>query len=294
MDWRSIKFDWNRARAFLVTAEEGSFSAAARALGTTQPTLGRQVAALEQELGVSLFERVGGGLELTAGGHDLLEHVRTMGEAANNLSLFASGRAEAIEGDVCITATEDIAAFVLPPIIKNLRLKCPGINIELIASGDTSDLMRREADIAIRAFKPEQPELIARKIKNVNVHLYAAKTYLANVEQRDCPNDLSSLDFIGFDKSDRMIAELNQRGFVLSPKNFPLIVKSHLVQWELVKQGVGIGFMTETIGDNESSVERVLPDFDPFIVGLWLVVHRELKTSRRLRTVFDFLVSELT
>src|SRR3954469_2836595 len=97
MDWRSVKFDWNRARAFLVTAEEGSLSAAARALGMAQPTLGRQVSALEEELGVVLFERIGRGLTLTAGGLDLLDHVRTMGEAANRVSLTASGQSQTIE-----------------------------------------------------------------------------------------------------------------------------------------------------------------------------------------------------
>ena len=157
MDWRSVTFDWNRARAFLVTAEEGSLSAAARALDMTQPTLGRQVTALEQELGVALFERGARGLELTPSGLDLLEHVRAMGEAANSLSLTASGQATAVEGNICITATEVMAAFILPPIIEKLRRLEPGITVELVASNSTSDLKRREADIAIRSFRPTQP-----------------------------------------------------------------------------------------------------------------------------------------
>ena len=130
MDWRSVKFDWNRARAFLVTAEEGSLSAAARAVGMTQPTLGRQVAALEDELGVALFERVGKGIELTPSGLELLEYVRAMGEAANNVSLAASGKSDSLEGNICISATEAVAAFVLPPIIHKLRQSAPGIDIE--------------------------------------------------------------------------------------------------------------------------------------------------------------------
>ena len=98
MDWRSVKFDWNRARAFLVTAEEGSLSAAARALGMAQPTLGRQVSALESELGVILFERAGRGLALTQSGLELVEHVRAMGDAATRVSLTASGQSQSIEG----------------------------------------------------------------------------------------------------------------------------------------------------------------------------------------------------
>ena len=121
MDWRSVNFDWNRARAFLVTAEEGSLSAAAKALGMTQPTLGRQVTALEQELGVVLFERAGRGLILTPNGLNLLEHVRSMGEAAGRVSLAASGQAETIEGSISITASELTSVFLLPPIVERLR-----------------------------------------------------------------------------------------------------------------------------------------------------------------------------
>ncbi len=117
MDWRSVTFDWNRARAFLVTADEGSLSAAARALGMAQPTLGRQMTALEQELGVVLLERVGRGLALTPSGLELVEHVRAMGEAAGRVSLTASGRSQSIEGTIRITTTEVYAAFVLPPMI---------------------------------------------------------------------------------------------------------------------------------------------------------------------------------
>ena len=163
MNWKSMKFDWNRARAFLVTAEEGSLSAAARALEMTQPTLGRQVSALEQELGVALFERAGRGLVLTPSGLELVDHVRAMGEAANRVSLTASGQSQTIEGSICITASEIHAAYLLPPIIAKLRRAQPGIKVEIIASNAASDLRRREADIAIRSFRPTQPELIAKK-----------------------------------------------------------------------------------------------------------------------------------
>ena len=132
MNWQSVTFNWNRARAFLVTAEEGSLSAAARALGLTQPTLGRQVSALEAELGVTLFERVGRSLELTQSGQELLEHVRTMGEAASHISLTASGQSKSIEGHVCITATDIMSAYLLPPVLKQLRAIAPGIEIEIV------------------------------------------------------------------------------------------------------------------------------------------------------------------
>lgn len=294
MDWRSVDFDWNRARAFLVTAEEGSLSAAARALGTTQPTLGRQVTALETELGVVLFERGGRGLELTPSGLDLLEHVRAMGDAASSFSLTASGQSTSIEGSICITATEVMAAFVLPPILGRLRQLEPGIEIELIASNSTSDLKRREADIAVRVFRPTQSDLIARKVCDTSMRLYAASSYLRRIGNPTSPKDFSDADFLGINRRNLLIETLNERGFALTLRNFPVITEHHLVQWELIKHGLGIGFMTEDVGDAEPMVERVLPRLDPFLVDVWLVAHRELKTSRRVRMVFDFLVSELS
>lgn len=294
MDWRSVDFDWNRARAFLVTAEEGSLSAAARALGMTQPTLGRQVTALETELGVVLFERSGRGLGLTPSGLDLLEHVRAMGDAASRFSLTASGQSTSIEGSICITATEVMAAFVLPPILGRLRELEPGIEIELIASNSTSDLKRREADIAIRAFRPTQSDLIARKVCDTRMQLYAASSYLRQIGNPTLPEDFGDAEFLGIERRNLIIEALNERGFALTLRNFPVITEHHLVQWELVKNGLGIGFMTEDVGDAEPMVERALPRLDPFMVEVWLVAHRELKTSRRVRMVFDFLVSELS
>ena len=294
MDWRSVDFDWNRARAFLVTAEEGSLSAAARALGMTQPTLGRQVTALETELGVALFERGGRGLELTPSGLELLEHVRAMGDAASRFSLSASGQSTSIEGGICVTATEVGAAFVLPPILRKLRRLEPGIEIELIASNSTSDLKRREADIAVRAFRPIQSDLIARKLRGANFHLYAASDYLQRIGNPASPEDFRDADFIGINRTNLLVDALSERGFTLTLRNFPIITEHFLVLWELVKHGLGIGFMAEDVGDAEPLVERVLPSLDPFPVENWLVAHRELKTSRRVRTVFDFLVSELS
>lgn len=293
MDWKSINFDWNRARAFLVTAQEGSLSAAARALGMTQPTLGRQVSALENELGVVLFERIGRGLVLTPGGLELVEHVRLMGEAANQVSLTANGQSQTIEGTICITASEVHAAFLLPPIIAKLRQAEPGIDIEIVASNNTRDLGRREADIAIRSFRPTQPELIARKIKDVQARLYATPNYLKRIGIPISPDTIQRADFIGFDNTDRLLNGLNTLGLNLTKENFPIRTENHLVLWELVKQGLGVGIMQADVGDAEPLVERALPKLEPIMFPIWLTAHRELKTSRRVRLVFDLLAAEL-
>lgn len=294
MNWRSIKFDWNWARAFLVTAEEGSLSAGARALGMSQPTLGRQVAALEGELGIALFERVGRGIELTPDGLALVEHVRAMGDAASRISLVASGKSNSIEGNICISATEATAAYILPPIIQKLRQKEPGINIELIATNSASDLRRREADIAIRAFQPTQLDLIAKKVRDEQAYLYATPAYLASLDNPSSPAGFSQAEFLGFNNNGEFISGLIEKGFELSYRNFPVMTENHLVHWELVKQGIGIGVMVVQVGDAEPRVQRILPDSEPFTFDLWLVSHRELRTSRRVRMVFDFLAEELS
>lgn len=293
MDWKSITFDWNRARAFLVTAEEGSLAAAARSMGMTQPTLGRQVAALESEIGFDLFTRRGRGLELTPNGIKLLEHVRLMGDAANQFSLSASGKSDVIEGDVSITASELLSTFMLPPMIKALRELEPGIEIEIYSTNEQRDLNRREADIAIRSVRPTQPELIAKRLCSVRGHLYAAKSYLQQLGNPPSIAELNKANFIDTEKPGRLMTLLNSQGFGLTRQNFPVISNSHIVQWELVKQGMAISATVEEIGDNEPLVERVVISNLPLItIDLWLVTHKELRTNLRIRRVFDFMVSE--
>ncbi len=293
MDWRSVKFDWNKARAFLVTAEEGSLSAAARALGMAQPTLGRQVDGLEQELGIVLFERVGRGLTLTPSGLELLDHVRDMGEAAGRVSMTALGQSQALEGTICISASETYAGVLLPPIIAKLRIMEPGIQVEIVVANHASDLRRREADIAIRNFRPTEPDLIAKKIGDADAVLYATPDYIAKIGNPTKPYDLRHAEFVNMDHGGMMLKGLNTLGLGLTEANFPLLTESYLVMWELVRQGAAIGILDAHIGDADPIVRRVLPDLEPLVFPIWLVSHRELTTSRRIRRVYDFLAEEL-
>jgi DNA-binding transcriptional LysR family regulator len=293
MDWRSVKFDWNKARAFLVTAEEGSLSAAARALGMAQPTLGRQVDGLEQELGIVLFERVGRGLTLTPSGLELLDHVRDMGEAAGRVSMTALGQSQALEGTICISASETYAVELLPPIIAKLRIMEPGIQVEIVVANHASDLRRREADIAIRNFRPTEPDLIAKKIGDADAILYATPDYIEKIGNPTKPYDLRHADFVNMDHGGMMLKGLNTLGLGLTEANFPLLTESYLVMWELVRQGAAIGILDAYIGDADPIVRRVLPDLEPLVFPIWLVSHRELTTSRRIRMVYDFLAAEL-
>ena len=294
MNWQAVSFDWNQARAFLVTAEEGSLSAAARALGLTQPTLGRQVSALEEKLGVTLFERVGHSLALTQSGLELLDHVRTMGEAAGRVSLTASGQSQAIQGQVCITASDAMSAYHLPIVLKQLREIAPSIEVEVFASNTVRDLTRREADIAIRHVRPVQPDLIAKLVRETSARLYASTAYLDVHGRPSSPSELSDAVFIGFEHSDRLLAGLNALGLALTKSNFKLITNSGVAGWEMVKQGLGIGVMVEEIAALTPGVECVLPQLDPIPVPIWLTAHRELHTSPRIRLVFDLLAEALS
>lgn len=292
MDWRSLQFDWNLARAFLVTAEEGSLSAAAKALELTQPTLSRQVAGLEQELGVALFERVGRGLQITPSGVELLEQVRAMGDAARNLKLTAAGQSNTIAGNIYISATDLVTNLALPSLVQKLRCLYPDITVELIVSDTMSDLRRREADIAIRAMEPADPDLIARKIGDITGHLYATETYLDQIGAPHSAGDLVDADFI-CDKSEMFINIMAGCGIKLTQRNFPVATESVITQWELVKRGLGIALLPDQLASKEPQFHKVLPNLQPFEAPLWLVVHKELRTSRRVRVVFDFLLDEL-
>lgn len=294
MNWNAVSFDWNQARAFLATVEEGSLSAAARQLGLTQPTLGRQVAALESQLDVMLFERIGKSLVLTTSGLELLDHVRAMYDAANRVSLTASGQSQAIEGRIRITASDVMSAYILPEALTQLRKIAPLMEIDVVAANDIQNLQLREADIAIRHVRPEQPDLIAKLIGDGRGYFYASKEYLSKRGIPTCIAELSSHDFIGFGDNQRIVDTLNQMDMALTLENFRVGSKNGLVAWELARNGLGIIIMPDKVGDPASDMQRLLPDFEPFLFPIWLTAHRELHTSRRVRVVFDLLADFLT
>lgn len=294
MNWKSVKFEWNNTRAFLVTAEEGTLSAAAKALGMTQPTLSRQVAALEAEMGVTLFERVGQRLVLTESGMQLLEHARSMGNAALQFSLAATGQSQQIEGSVVISVGELDAVFRLPKMIAKLRREEPGIEIEVVVTNETSDLKRREADIAIRSFRPTQNDLIAKKIGEEVIWLYGTQDYLKRLPQFVEISELTDIQIIGFDRSNSASEVLNQKGWQLTKQNFRLITSFQLLQLELCKEGLGLIFFPADMGDNDPELIRAFEHMGPAIrLPVWLVCHQELRTNLRVRRVFDFIADEL-
>ncbi len=293
MNWKAINFDWNQVRAFLATAEEGSFSAAARVLDQTQPTVGRQVAALEHKLGVTLFERVGKSLNLTTAGTEMLTHVRDMADVATRISMTATSQAQTIEGQVRITASDLMSAFQLPPILQRIRAAAPRLNIEVVATNDLRDIQRREADIAIRHVRPTQPDLIAKHVAEVKAHFYASPSFLDQVGRPKDEEELSRLEFVGFGDVDIMVDYLEKAGLSVTQNNFRTSSKNGIVAWEMVRQGFGVSVMSEDVAALTSGVERILPNRKPFTFPIWLTTHSELHTARRIRLVFDLLAEQL-
>lgn len=280
-------------RGFLAAAEAGTLSGAARRLGLSQPTLSRQVAALEVRLGVTLFERAGKSLILTQAGVSLLDHARAMGAAADKLTLSASGHSEAGEGLVSISASDAVAAFLLPAILSQIRREAPGITIEVIASNALSDLMRRETDIAIRHVRPSEPDLIGRLLRDASACFYASREWVARNGHPRSADDVTGADFIGFDLEGRFVEYLAGIGLPLDKHQVPLVSENAVVAWEMVRSGLGIGVMMDEIAARMPDVVRVLDELPVIKFPLWLVTHRELRTARRIRIVYDILAEKL-
>lgn len=286
--------DWNHLRAFHATASAGSLSAAARELGLTQPTLSRQVAALEAELGVALFERVGRRLVLTRTGTDLLDHVRAMGEAARSVALAASGHVQEISGRVSISVTDGYAAYILPEIVERLRAEVPEITVVIISSNTLSDPRLREADIAIRHVRPDAPELVGQHLWDTEAHFYAARAWVDRHGMPEMPAELAGPALLGFDDVEQYADHLHGIGIPMPAEAFRVVSENSVVIWEMVRRGLGVAAMLREVAERTPDIVRLLPDLRPIPVPIWLVTHRELHTSRRIRIVHDLLVEELT
>jgi DNA-binding transcriptional LysR family regulator len=286
--------DWNQMRALLATVEAGSLSAAARRLGQTQPTLGRQVAALEESLGLAIFERVGKSLVLTEAGQGLIAALQDMGVAAERVTLAAARQSQSLEGVVRITTADLYAGHVLPPLLERIRREAPAITVHVLATGSISDLLRREADIAIRHVRPDQDGLIARRCKDANAYVYGTPELLDRLGRPRRGEDLLRADFVGaLEDNDSFIAEMRRRGVPLGPENFRLATQSGMTGWEWVRRGLCLGGMVDSVAAHTPEVEIAVPSLSPIPVPVWLVTHRELRTSRRIRLVFDLLAEFL-
>lgn len=287
--------DWNQMRALLATVEAGSLSGAARKLGLTQPTLGRQVAALEKSLGVTLFERVGRGLALTQAGRELVAPLRAMGEASDTIAMVASRQSQAVEGLVRVTTSDVYAQYLLPPVLMKLRQVAPGIVVDVVASNEVEDLIRRKADIAIRHVPPQEAELIARRLPDGTARIYGTPARVAQIEQPVSAETLGRAEFVGFSENIEVLTtELRRHGLGVSAASFPLMTNSGLVAWDWVRRGMVLGVMMQAVAEATPEVVDAWPEFAGVPVPTWLATHRELRTAKRIRVVFDLLAEALT
>lgn len=286
--------DWSLVQAFLAVAETGSLSAAARATGTSQPTLGRQVQAVEAALGVELFRRHAKGLALTETGQAMLPAAEAMREAAGRMALIAAGEDRGIEGTVRLTASVVMSHFVLPPILARLRRDEPGITIELVASDSSENLLFREADIAVRMYRPEQLDMVARHVTDLPMGIYAAKNYLDRVGRPKTTDDLLALDWVGYDRNEVMIRAMRQAGWPVDRDFFRLRTDDQAAHWQLVRAGGGVGVMQQAIGEADPAVERLLPDLPLPSLPVWLTVHQALRRVPRVARVWKALAEGLS
>ncbi len=285
--------DWNQLRAFHATATTGSLSAAARQLGLTQPTMSRQIAALEARLGVDLFDRVGRKLVLTVIGAELRDRIGMMADAAESVALVASGRKEEIRGRVCISATDTYAAHILPGIVQQIRDEAPEITIAITASNDLSDLHRHEADIAIRHLPPSRTGLVGDHLRDTQAYFYASEEWIARNGLPESPADLAGAAMIGIDDATRFASYLCNVGIPMKVADFRLISDSSVAIWEMVRRGMGVAPMLREVADRTPGVVRLLPDMPPITVPIWLVTHEDLQLSPRIQVVHGILAEGL-
>lgn len=286
--------DWALWRSFAAVVAEGSLSAAARRIGYSQPTLGRHIETLEQQLGVLLFDRTITGLKPTATAVRLYEPVKAAELSLSQAALVAEGSAGQLEGTVRITSSTVTCHYILPPLMRDLRRDFPAIALELVPSDSVENLLLREADIAVRMFRPTQQELIARKLGELPIVACAHQSYLGARGTPQTPDQLFGHDLIGFDRSELLLTAAKQMGFDLTRDSFVVRTDSQTAAWELIKAGLGIGFAQRGLVRETPGLREILPMITPPSLEVWLTTHRELFLSPRIRAIYDRLAAALT
>jgi len=285
--------DWSLVRAFLAVAEEGSLSAAARRLGASQPTLGRQIRAIETQLGARLFDRRPRGFALTETGAALVPAAREMDEAARRIALTAAGTQDTLEGPVRITASVALSIFHLPAIIAQIRSAEPRISIDLVPSDESRNLLYREADIAVRMYRPRQLDLVTQFLGDIRLGIFAARTYLDRRGRPDSAEALMQHDFVGFDTNPLIIDGFAAAGLVVSRDWFPVRCDDNAAYWELVRAGCGIGFAQHKVGSADPALEEIALPLELPSLPVWLTAHEAMRRTPRIRRVWDLLADGL-
>jgi DNA-binding transcriptional LysR family regulator len=284
---------WELYRSFLAVARTGSLSGAARSLQLTQPTLGRHIDELELALGTPMFTRSPQGLLPTETAANLVPLAKAMESAARAMERVASGSADAVAGVVRVTASDIVGAEVLPPVLADFAEQHPNIAFELHLSNRTEDLLQRDADIAVRMVRPTQTGLVARRLGHAVVGFHAHKDYLQAKGRPKTPAELKSLRLIGYDRTPIPKGVIDQVAVFGSPENFSLRTDSDLAHLAAIRAGYGVGACQIGIARRDPNLERVLPKAFALPLETWLVMHEDLSSSPRVRTLFDHLAKGL-
>ncbi len=293
MDRLITPSDWSLIQSFLAVAETGSLSAAARRLERSQPTLGRQIHALEDELGVSLFDRHARGLRLSEVGAQLLPMAQQINSAMSAISLTAAGQSQQLEGTVRITTSVFAAHHLLPPIMAQIRKQEPAIQLELVATDTVENLLYREADIAVRMYRPEQVDIVSRYLGDVRMCFCAARSYLDRAGRPEDPGDLFNHDLVGFDANEQIIKEMHNKGWPASRDNFATRCDLQSAYWELIRAGCGIGFTQTHVAEADPLVEILPLDVEIPVLPVWLAAPQAMRQTPRIRRVWDLLADGL-
>lgn len=281
--------DWSILRDFIAVAETGSLSQAARRLRLSQPTLSRRIAALEDQLKAQLFQRTPRGLLLTDAGEQVLTGARRVEEEALAIERQAEAAHQTLTGTVRISVTESLGSLWLPRKLAAFHAAYPGVCVEVLVDNRTVNLIRREADIAIRLFRPEQPDLIAKRAGDIVMGLYGSRTYF---EQHGRPTNVTDLQdhyHVGFDESMSTHPGVQRLESLFSADRIIHRSSSFVGQLQATLAGIGIGAHDCLLADAEPTLERIMPDQFRHNIEIWLVTHADLRRSARIRAVFDFL-----
>ncbi|RZJ13493.1 MAG: LysR family transcriptional regulator [Acidovorax sp.] len=286
-------FDWSLVQSFLAALDQGSLLGAARVLSASQPTIGRHIAELEAQLGVVLFERTGRGLLPTATALQLAESARAMEAGAHQLARSVSGAEGGVSGTVRITASQPVACVLLPPVLARMRQALPEVQVELVSSNEVTNLLRREADIALRMVRPDQASLVAKRIGAVTLGAYAHRDYLRRKGTPRQPPDLLQHELVGNDRHEDILQGFAAMGFPVERPHFAFRTDDLMAYWEAVRAGLGVGFVAHYVAATDPDVVAVLPMLPLPELPIWLTVHREIRTSHKIRAVYDFLAREV-
>jgi DNA-binding transcriptional LysR family regulator len=293
MDARPDSLDWSLLRNFLAVAETGSLSAAARALGTSQPTLGRHIRALEEQVGAELFTRQARGLALTATGQALLPAAQRMRDAAAEIARTGAARAGQLEGTVRVTASRVVAHYLLPQVLADLRRAEPAIRIDLVPSDESENLLYRAADIAVRMYRPTQLDLVARHLGDLEIGIFAARGYLDGRQRPESLDDLPALDLVGYDRNPLIVETMRAMGYPATRDWFALRCDDQAAYWALVRAGGGVGFMPRAVGAADAAVEELLSGAGLPRLPMWLAAPEAMRRSPRIARVWEALASGL-